>query len=207
VLAKLTDGTPLLTEHKIGSGRVLVFSSTIDNVANDLPLHASFIPFIEQVAHYLAGMEAVPATYVVDSFLDLKSTRDAGSTVDVLDPDGKRALTLKEAASSEAFRLTRGGFYEVQRGNGRNELIAVHSDRRESDLDVIPPDTLALWQSTGGTPESGGVQADGSSKPYSLWWYFAVALLIASVVESLFSSRYLAGEHEQPAPRVTKAAA
>ena len=33
--------------------------------------------------------------------------------------------------------------------NSRNELIAVHADRRESDLDVIPKETLALWQSTG----------------------------------------------------------
>jgi hypothetical protein len=203
----LTDGSPLLTEHTVGSGRALVFSSTLDNVANDLPLHASFIPFIEQVAHYLAGVEAAPATYVVDSFLDLRTARDEGSTVDVLDPEGKRALTLEEAAKSEAFRLSREGFYEVKRGNGRNELVAVHADRRESDLDVIPADTLALWQSTGGTTESGIVQADGSSKPYSLWWYFALALLIASIAESLFSSRYLAGGNEQQVPRATKAAA
>jgi hypothetical protein len=39
-----------------------------------------------------------------------------------------------------------------------------------------------------------------------LWWYFAVALLIASLVESLFSSRYLAAVQEQPAAR-TKVAA
>ena len=186
---------------------MLVFASTLDNVANDLPLHASFIPFIEQVAHYLAGVEATPATYIVDSFLDLRSTQDAGASVEVLDPEGKRALTLKEAASSEAFRLTREGFYEVQRGNGRNELIAVHADRRESNLDVVPADTLALWQSGGVGPDAGGVQAAESSKPYSLWWYFALALLIASVVESLFSSRYLAGSNEAAAPRVTKAAA
>ena len=55
VLAKLTDGTPLLVEKKIGAGRLLIFASTFDNIANDLPLHASFVPFVEQSALYLSG--------------------------------------------------------------------------------------------------------------------------------------------------------
>jgi hypothetical protein len=52
VVAKLTDGTPLVLDKSVGEGRVLVFASTFDNVANDLPLHASFIPFVEQAARY-----------------------------------------------------------------------------------------------------------------------------------------------------------
>ena len=30
--------------------------------------------------------------------------------------------------------------------NGRHEVIGVNADRRESDLDVIPEDVLALWR-------------------------------------------------------------
>jgi hypothetical protein len=115
--------------------------------------------------------------------------------VDVLDPDGKRALSLKEAATAQAFLLNREGFFELRRANGRNELIAVHADRRESDLDVIPEETLALWQGTGSTGGPGGPGAP-AAKPYSLWWYLAFALLVASFIESLFSSRYLAAEQE-----------
>jgi hypothetical protein len=206
VVARLSDGTPLLTEHKSGAGRVLVFGSTLDNIANDFPLRASFIPFIEQSIQYLSGVESSPAQYVVDSFVELRATRDANTAVDVIDPDGTRALSLKEAASAEAFRLTREGYFELRRANGRNSLIAVHADRRESNLDVVAPDTLALWQGTGQSVEGGPVGAQDGARPYSLWWYFAVALLIASLVESLFSSRYLAAVQEQPAAR-TKVAA
>ena len=37
----------------------------------------------------------------------------------------------------------------MRRPNGHHELVAVNADRRESDFDVIPPETLALWQNTG----------------------------------------------------------
>jgi hypothetical protein len=177
----------------------------LDNVANDLPLRASFVPFVEQSAQYLSGYEAAPAQYAVDSFVELRSARDAGSAAEVLDPDGKRTLSLKEAASAQAVRLGREGFWEIRRANGRNGLIAVHADRRESDLDVIPVETQKLWQGTGsGSPASQRESVDGGEKPFSLWWYFAFALLCVTAAEALFSSRYLAAEQE---PAVRKRAA
>jgi hypothetical protein len=201
VLARLADGTVLVAEKKVGTGKVLMFASTLDNIANDFPLHPVFVPFVEQTAVYLSGIEPAPATYVVDSFLELRSGRDAGSAVEVIGPDGDRALSLKEAASAQAYRLTREGFYEVRRGNSRNELIAVHADRRESDLDIVPKETLALWQSAGTPGGAEGGPGDSGEKPYSLWWYFALALLVASIAESLFASRYLAVTEDKPAVR------
>ncbi len=47
VLARLNDQTPLVLERQMGEGKVLVFTSTFDNEANDLPLHASWVPFVE----------------------------------------------------------------------------------------------------------------------------------------------------------------
>ena len=55
VVARLTDGTPLLLEKQAGEGRMLLFTSTFDNISNDFPLHTSFVPFIEQAVHYLGG--------------------------------------------------------------------------------------------------------------------------------------------------------
>lgn len=206
VIAKLSDGSPLLYEKQIGEGRVLVLTSTLDNIANDLPLHAAFIPLMEQIAHYLSGFDPAPALYPVDSFVELRSARDGGSAVDVVDPDGNRALSLKDSATAQSFRLNREGFFELRRANGRNEAIAVHADRRESDLQLIPKETLALWQGTGTRSEAPSSASDSGQKPYSLWWYFALALLIASIAESLFASRYLAAE-QNAGPAVQKRAA
>ena len=55
VLARLNDGTPLVLERQIGEGKVLVFASTFDKLANDLPLHAAWVPFVQQSAAYLGG--------------------------------------------------------------------------------------------------------------------------------------------------------
>ena len=52
--ARLGDQTPLLLDQQLGEGHVLVFASTFDNIANDFPLHSSFVPFVEQTARYLA---------------------------------------------------------------------------------------------------------------------------------------------------------
>jgi hypothetical protein len=207
VLARLTDQTPLLLEKKIGEGRVMVFASTFDNIANDLPLHTSFVPFVEQSANYLSGVEKSAPDINVDSYLELRTAKDQGTAVEVLDPDGKRALSLKDATTAQTFQLPREGFFELRRANGRHELVAVHADRRESDLSLIPKETQALWQNLGrGGDRNNGPGGPGSSRtaPYSLWWYFVLALLIVSLVESLFASRYLAAENK---PMVRKEAA
>jgi len=55
VLAKMNDQTPLVMERSIGEGKVIAFASTFDNVSNDLPIHASWVPFVTQTAMYLGG--------------------------------------------------------------------------------------------------------------------------------------------------------
>ena len=55
VVARLSDGTPLLLDKQIGQGHVLLFASGFDNVTNDLPLHPAFVPFVDQSARYLSG--------------------------------------------------------------------------------------------------------------------------------------------------------
>jgi len=194
VFAKLTDGTPLLVEKKVGEGRILLFASGFDNLTNDFPLRPVFVPFVEQSARYLSGIERRAGSSVVDAFFELRSDKDLAASVEVVDPDGRRPLSLKEAATSSTFQLSRAGFYEMRLANGRHEVIGVNPDRRESDLEVIPDDVLALWRG-GPAPTSQLVAASGvveeQARPFSLWWYFLLLLLAATLVESLVADRYL----------------
>jgi hypothetical protein len=192
VAARLGDETPLLLEKQLGEGRVLVFASTFDNISNDFPLHASFVPFIEHTANYLARQEEGPSNYLVGSYLDLRQAKEQGAAVEVLDPKGERALTLDEATRAQNMPLSIAGFYDVKRPNGRHELVAVNADRRESDLDVISPDTLALWQNTSQGQQNaifGGVSE--APKPMEFWWYVLIAVLALAVAESLLGNRHL----------------
>lgn len=192
-IARLSDGTSLLTDAKVGDGRVLFFASPLDNVANDFPLHASFVPFVERTGRYLAQIDSRPATVAVDSFVELRSAGSkAGTAVDVIDPNGDRALDLKSAASAQNVRVTSEGYWEIARQNGRRELIAVNADRAESNLETLPAETLDIWKKTGEeTALAQGGQAEADKTRQSLWWYLALALLIATLAQTFVASRYL----------------
>lgn len=198
VAARLGDDTPLLLDKRLGEGRVLVFASTFDNISNDFPLHASFVPFIEHTANYMARQEENRANYLVDAFLELRQANEQGAAVEVLDPKGARALTLDEATRAHNLPLTMAGFYDVKRPNGRHELVAVNADRRESDLDVISADTLALWQNTAqGGQNASAAEGTEKPKPAELWWWVLLAVLALAVAESLLGNRHLKeGQHE-----------
>jgi len=201
VVARLTDGTPLLAEKKLNEGRVLLFTSGLDNLTNNFPLRPIFVPFVEQTARYLSRLERRVGSSMVDSFFELRSDKDHAASVEVIDPDGHRPLSLKEAATSSTFQLNRAGFYEFRLANGRHEVLGVNADRRESDLDVIPEDVLALWR---GNPAPAAQQAAAGSvvqeqmKPYSLWWDVMLLLLAAALLESIVSDRCLGKLREEP---------
>jgi hypothetical protein len=197
IVARLSDDTPLLLEKQIGEGRVLVFASTFDNVSNDFPLHPAFVPFVAETANYLSGLEDASPNYTVGAFLELRSTRAQGSAVEVLDPAGRRALTLEEAARAQTIALGQAGFYDVRRPSGRHELVAVNADRRESDLDVLPAETLTLWQNTGqGTLTAGGPGETDSGKKQSFWWYVLLVALALAVAETIVGNQHLSVDKE-----------
>jgi hypothetical protein len=208
VVARLADGTPLLLDKQIGQGHLLLFTSGFDNVTNDLPLHPAFVPFVDQSARYLSSMEQLSGARVVDSFVPLRSvTNEASSktasqaaTVEVIGPDGRRPLSLQEEATAQSFKLTHAGFYQIHFANGRDALIAVNPDRRESGLELIPEDVLQLWSGSGGTGAA-ATQGAGSTeerKPaYSLWWWIMLVILIAAVAESVVASRHLGTQREE----------
>ena len=196
VLARLSDQTPLVLERQIGEGKALVFTSTFDNVSNDLPLHAAWVPFIQQSALYLSGGGTEqPVNLAVDSYVELRSANNKGAAAEVLDPDGKRLLSMEEATTATNFAVGREGFFELKTAGGRQSLVAVHADRRESDLTVIPKETLDLWKATGlsdQTDPGASTSGDqGGRKPWGLWPILLLLLLVVGLTESVVANRYL----------------
>ncbi len=190
VLAKLGDQTPLILERQIGEGKVLVFASTFDNVLNDLPRHAYWVPFVQQTVAYLGGGgPEQPVNVTTGSYIELRTADSQNAAAEVVDPDGHRALTLEEATKARNFALEREGFYEVKTANGRHNLMAVHTDRRESDFTVVPKETLDLWGATGSGATEGdgtnGEKADDLRKPWNLAPYLLIGLVVVALAESV----------------------
>jgi hypothetical protein len=154
----------------------------------------------------LSGTQLARGAYTVGELLPLRSARERSTSVELIDPLGRRPLSLSESTSAAAYPLGRAGFYELRAASGHRALIAVNPDRRESDLRPIADDVLALWSAGGaaaeprpapaGTQPQVALQAVPSE--HSLWWYAIALVLAAALLESALASRYLGTPREQP---------
>ena len=83
-------------------------------------------------------------------------------------------------------------------------MAAVNPDRRESDLGLMPTETVQLWTGSGANAAAKPEAANGSTafleepakKPLSFWWYFLLAAALATAGESILDSRYLGVQRE-----------
>lgn len=203
VAARLGDGTPLLLDKQEGEGHVLLLTSGLGNLTNDLPLHPVFVEFVDRAARYLSGSERLSGARLVDSFVQLRSSAEpmgATTNVQVIDPDARRPLSLNEARTAQTFRLQRAGFYEIRFANGQDAVMAVNPDRRESDLTPMAEDVQQLWSGSSGNGAeraAAPVTAEAKSHRVSLWWYAILLVLIAAVAETVLASGYMGTQREE----------
>jgi hypothetical protein len=202
VAARLSDGTPLLLDKQMGEGHVLLLTSGLENLTNDLPLHPVFVVLIDKAAGYLSGRERLSGSQLVDSFVQLRSAVEpmgATANVEVIDPDGRRPLSLDEARTVQTFQLRRAGFYQIRYANGRDAVIGVNPDRRESDLQPIAQDVQQLWSGNSGgtTPEHAAAVDDVKYHPIRLWWYVMLLALVVALAETALASRYMGTQREE----------
>jgi hypothetical protein len=202
VAARLGDGTPLVLDKQIGEGHLLLLTSGMDNLTNDLPLHPVFVAFVDRAARYLSGSERLSGSRLVDSFVQLRSTAEPVgevASVEVIDPDGHRPLSLSEARTIQTFRLRRAGFYQIRFANGRDAVIGVNPDRRESDLDPIAPDVQQLWSGSKGETSiqtAASNETEAKYRPVSLWWYVMLLALVVALAETVLASGYMGTQRE-----------
>ena len=57
VLARFSGGDPALTEQAVGEGRLMIYTSDLDNEWSRFPLNPAFVPFAVETARYLARDE------------------------------------------------------------------------------------------------------------------------------------------------------
>jgi len=120
VLARFSGGDTALAEQAVGQGRVLVFTSDLDNQWSRFPLNAAFVPFAVETARYLtvsrrqaqswvlpgvpAGTPAVPGVIAVG---DGAGKRRVAVNVDTR--ESSPAVTSKEEFTAGIERVSRSG--------------------------------------------------------------------------------------------------
>jgi hypothetical protein len=199
VLARFEDGAPALLERRVGAGRVLLWTSTLDVRWSDLPLKPVYLPFVHRMMTSLAAYAERPAWMGVGDVLDSGAGVPGAARGDgkvVLTPGGQR-ITL-DSEGPDVMELAEAGFYEV-RSAGRDAepllTVAANVDLGESDLTPMDPNDVvaaAMGQA--------GAVAEGASGPMvltdreqearqRLWWYLLFAGILLLGAETVLSNR------------------
>jgi hypothetical protein len=148
-LLTLASGDPLLFEKRIGSGRVLFFTTAADRDWSDLPLKTAYLPLLQSLVSYLSGgkrgaMDAgitvgsskifsFPPSYIGKSLRIVKPDRREREAAFV--PDGeKAAATFHENDLAGIYRHPLPGPVE---GQGTPQIYPVNSPFLESRLEPI----------------------------------------------------------------------
>ncbi|MDQ3334111.1 MAG: BatA domain-containing protein [Myxococcota bacterium] len=194
VLARFTNGAAALVEASIGSGRTLLFTSTLDRDWNDLPIHPGYLPFTQQAIRYLArkhggfaSTEHVVGSSVALATPDLKKLEVRGpeSTGAIFEGDrivGRTVVRFSRTERPGVYRVI--GTDKAGASGTRDELaFVVNIDPRGSDLTAAPPNALPE-SGTGG----GGAPSDDSRR-IELWHALAAALLLLLLAEGLLVQR------------------
>lgn len=181
VLMRLQTGDPLLIERDLGDGRLLLYTSSLDRSWNDLPTEPVFVPFVAGLADHLLGGAGFTNQADLGSTLALAAMGMTGGQI--FDPDGRSVLGLGGARTD--VLLEKVGFYELV-GGGRDELVAVNFDNRESDLDPAGDATLMRWQDLGlaATAAAPGEAAVTDRIQVPVGYWLLLLLLAVAVVES-----------------------
>jgi hypothetical protein len=203
VAARLNDGTPFLLDKPMGEGHLLLLASGLENLTNDLPVHPVFVAFVDHIARYLSGSERLSGARLIDDFVQLRSAAEplgVAASVEVVAPDGQRPLSLSEARTAHSFRLAHTGFYQVRFANGRDAVIGVNPDRRESNLEPMGEDIQRLWsgsnRSTAPNPETAMLGTE-KYRSISLWWWVMLLALAVTLAETVLASNYLGTQREE----------
>lgn len=197
VLVALEDGTPVLMERQQANGRMLLLTAPLDRAWNDLPIHPLFVQFIADSARYL--VEQDPTTQTARVGGPVLTGLTAASGGQIFDPQGRRVLSLGEAAAVDRFIPDQAGFYEI-RGDGGQKWLAVNVDSRESDVTRLPESQVQRWRALRAPPAEARpdttTAADGSPLKRSIGYLVLLIAALFVVVELLMANHYLAVRRE-----------
>ena len=149
-LISLTNGDPLLLEQKIGSGKLMLFTTSADRDWSDLPVKTVYLPLVQALAQYLAGGKrgALDAGIPVGTAKELSLPPGyVGKSLRVTKPD-KQSADIPIAGEKDHAQATievndRAGIYRLayptgtEKDIGAPQLYSANSPFLESRLDEI----------------------------------------------------------------------
>lgn len=194
-LLEFGDGAPALVAGRLGRGRTLLWTSTIDFDWTDLPIRPAYVPFVHRSLVWLGGGAGGALEEVeVGGTWVLEPDHGAATLVEVVDPSGE---LWRHPVEGDRVRhgVAQRGVHEARildaRGDaiGRSWMVA-HAPRAQ--VDPTPADDAIRdpWLSAAG--EGGGIRpaaGDGGPRGQGMWGVLLFLAVVLLYAESLVSLR------------------
>jgi hypothetical protein len=196
-LARFDDGAPALIERRVGAGRVLMWTSTLDTGWTDLALKPVFVPFVHRIVRYLAEYREPKPWRTVGDVVDpaLQAPARAADVSRVaLTPGGER-ISL-DGDGPEVLELAEQGFYEFRTQNRDSDppiVVASNVDLAESDLTTMDShEIVAAAMGRAGGPMAGPSAPptdEAQESAQRIWWFLLFAGLVLLAAETIVANR------------------
>ncbi|TVR00499.1 MAG: VWA domain-containing protein [Deltaproteobacteria bacterium] len=194
-LAEFGDGAPALVSRRLGRGRVLMWTSTIDFDWTDLPIRTAFVPLVHRAVIWLSGAAGgVVEEAEVGAGWNIRPDGEGVALVEIHDPIGDR---YREPTRGEAVRheVRHRGPHRASLLDERGESLVpdrrmvAHPPASEARLRTLTEEERRAWQEAAGGAivESGTGAPEGSGR--GIWSVLLFLAVLALYAESLVSLR------------------
>jgi hypothetical protein len=193
VILRFENGDAALVATGVGSGRVLLFTSSLDPQWNNFPRQVTYLPLLHEAMRYLAGNREQKTVYRVGESVAFSLA--PGGAARVTSPLGEETLLRSTTAGPAYYQATdQPGFYEIRSGNWRGSL-AVNVSARESDLTAIAledvRDRIAHSKAQSVIPKAEQISPLHTQleKSQQSWWWILLLVLALGLLETFLANR------------------
>lgn len=193
VILGFENGDAALMTNRVGNGRVLLFTSSLDPAWNNFPLQVTYLPLLHEAMRYTAGDQDPKAAYRVGDFVPVIIA--PGGAARVLSPSAEESLLRAKGTNPVFYQATDApGFYEVRSGD-RSTVFAVNVPEQESDFTAIEPDEihdrimLSEAQPAASAARPTQTLRVQLEKNQHIWWWILLLVLIMGLFETFLANR------------------
>jgi hypothetical protein len=193
VIMSFDNGDAAMLARRVGNGRVLLFTSSLDPEWNNFPRQVTYLPLLHETVRYLAASRDKRMSYRVGDLVAVSIAPDGAARV--TSPRGVETLLRSKPQGPVFYQATDvPGFYQTRSGN-LLDSFAVNVSAQESELASVDPDEIRDRVTDSETVDATSLAEQTSplriqmEEAQQSWWWVLLLVLVLSIFETFLANR------------------